>query len=59
MKAVNTNSNNIIVNDKVLYTDKNNSNSVVGFILLDRNEKLELEGFKKVELNGNELRLTK
>lgn len=57
MKAINTITEALIVDDKIVYA--NSKNATVAFTLKDKNEEIELVGFNKVVLKGNQLELTK
>lgn len=57
MKAINTNTKATIIDGNILYSS--DKNATLGFTLLNENEKLELTGFSKVELEGKTLKLTK
>ena len=57
MKAINTTTEGLIVNDNLMYASS--KNATVVFTLKDKNEEIELVGFSKVVLKGNQLALTK
>jgi len=57
MKAINTTTEVLIIDDKIVYA--NSKNATVSFTLKDENEEIELIGFSKVVLKGKELKVTK
>lgn len=57
MKAINTTAEALIIDDKIVYV--NSKNATVAFTLKDKTEEIELVGFSKVVLKGNQLELIK